>query len=79
MTSFLRKLMFWRKSTDGEASGPVPSAGENDHALAAQEELDYEAKRREEYFDERRRDDEFQRGGHSREEEYLRELRDEGE
>jgi hypothetical protein len=71
MTSFLRKLMFWRNSTDHEASGPVPSAGANDDPSAAQEELDYEAKRREEYFQERRRDDEFQRGGHSREAEYF--------
>jgi hypothetical protein len=82
MTNFLRKLMFWRKSTDGAASGPVPSAGANDSAPPTpeqQEQLDYEAERREEYFDERRREDEFQLGGSSREEEYLKEQRDEGD
>ena len=79
MTNFLRKLMFWRKSPDGEASGPAPSGGADDNALPAQEELDHEAKRREEYFQERRRDDELVLGGHSREEEYIREQRDEGD
>src|SRR5262249_54062070 len=78
MTNFLRKLMFWRKPTDGEASDPVPGGATNDDQSAAQEELDHEAERREEYFEERRRDDEFQRGGRSREDEYLQE-RDEGE
>jgi hypothetical protein len=79
MTNFLRKLMFWRKSPDGEASGPVPSYGANDNTSATQEELDHEAKRREKYFDERRRDDEFELGGRSREDEYLQEQRDEGD
>ena len=77
MTNFLRKLMFWRKSPEGQASGPVPSGGADDNTSLSQEELDHEAKRREEYFQERRRDDEFQLGGRSREEEYRRELRGE--
>jgi hypothetical protein len=70
MANFLRKLMFWRTSTDGEAPGSAP---------AAQEELDHEAESRQEYFEERRRDDEFERGGRSRDEEYLDAQLDEGE
>jgi hypothetical protein len=73
MTNFLKNLMFWRKSSDGEASGSVPSGGANDSTWPTQEQLDYEADRREEYIQERRAEDEFQRGGHSREEEYRRE------
>jgi hypothetical protein len=79
MTNFLRKLMFWRKSTDGEASGPVPNGGADDTAPPTpeqQEQLDYEAERREEYFQERRDEDEFQL--RSREEEYDQERRDLG-
>jgi hypothetical protein len=82
MTNFLRKLTFWRKSADGGASGPVPSGGANDSAPPTPEQqaqLDYEAERREEYFQERLREDEFQQGGRSREEEYLQEQRDEGD
>jgi hypothetical protein len=78
MTNFLGKLMFWRNSADGEASGPAPGGGANDDPSAAQEEVDFEAERRDEYFQERERDDEFQRGGRSREDEYFQE-RDEGE
>jgi hypothetical protein len=78
MTNFLRNLMFWRKSTDGEASGSASGGGANPDPPGTQEELDYEAERRDEYFQERRRDDEFQRGGRSREEEYFQE-RDEGD
>jgi hypothetical protein len=79
MTDFLHKLMFWRKSPEGEGSGPVPSGGADDNTSPTQEQLDHEAKRREEYFEERRRDDEFERGGHSREAEYLQEQRDQGD
>ena len=57
MTNFLRKLMFWRKPIDDEASGPVPSDGANDNTSRTQEELDYEANRREEYIKERRDQD----------------------
>ena len=71
--------MFWRRSPDGEGSGPVPGGGADHDTSPTQEELDYEAKRRDEYFQERRRDDEFQLGGRSREEEFLREQRDEGD
>lgn len=82
MTNFLRKLMFWRKSTDSETAGPVPSDGADERAPPTpeqQEQLDYEAERREEYFEERRDEDEFQRGTRSREEEYDRERRDMGD
>ena len=78
MTNFLRNLMFWRKSTGGEASGPASDAGADADPPGTQEELDHEAERREEYFQEGRRDDEFQRGGRSREDEYFQE-RDEGD
>ena len=78
MTNFLRKLMFWRKSTDGEASGPMPRGGANDRTSPTQEHLDHEAERRQEYFEERREEDEFQRGGRSREDEYQRERDDIG-
>jgi hypothetical protein len=81
MTNFLRKLMFWRKSTGGEGSGPVPSGEANDTAPPTpeqQEQLDYEAEQREEYCQERRDEDEFQLGTSSREEEYDRVRRDLG-
>jgi hypothetical protein len=79
MTSFLGKLMFWRRPTDGEASERVPNGGANDSTPLTpeqQQELDHEARRREQYLEERRREDEFRRGGHSREDEILRERRE---
>jgi hypothetical protein len=57
MTNFLRKLMFWRKSPDGEASSPVPTGGADDSPSPTQEELDYEAEREEKYLEERREQD----------------------
>jgi hypothetical protein len=59
MTNFLRKLMFWRKSTDGEASGPVPSGTANEGTSPTQEQLDYQAEREEEYLQERREQDDL--------------------
>jgi hypothetical protein len=59
MTNFVRKLMFWRKSTDGEASGPVPSGRANDSTSPTQEQLDYQAEREEQYLQERREQDDL--------------------
>jgi hypothetical protein len=57
MTNFLRKLMFWRKSPEGEASGPLPSSGPNDDRSPTPEELDYQAEREEELLEDRREQD----------------------
>jgi hypothetical protein len=57
MTNFLHKLMFWRKSPDAGAPGPVPSGGANDNPPQTQEELDYQEQSEEKYLEERQEQD----------------------
>jgi hypothetical protein len=52
MTNFLRSLMFWRKSPEGEASGPT------DESSPRPAELEYQAEREEELLQARHEDDE---------------------
>ena len=52
MTNFLRKLMFWRRSSDGEAARP------SDDTSPRPAELEYEAEQEEQLLrDERAQDD----------------------
>jgi hypothetical protein len=53
MTNFLGKLMFWRKSPDGEASRPA-----EDTSLTP-EELEYQAEREEQLIQEEREQDDI--------------------
>jgi hypothetical protein len=57
--NFLQKLMFWRKSADGEESGSAPSGEASDSSSPTQEQLDYEAEREEKYLQERREQDDL--------------------
>jgi hypothetical protein len=49
--------MFWRKSPEGDASGPLPSSGPDDDTSPTPEELDFQAEREEELIEDRREQD----------------------
>ena len=58
MTNFLDKLMFWRKSPEGEASAPPPGSGPDKDTLPpSPEELAYREDREERLFEQRREQD----------------------
>ena len=58
MSNFMQKLMFWRKTPDGQASGGSPS-GPNDGTSLAPEELEYQAESEEKLLEERRDEDDL--------------------